>query len=94
MTYLERLTELRKTHSYKEAILIQGGKCTEEDIKRVWKIYEDLNDIIHDLDIEVEAHDYCHSSNWVSGDCMGIVKYLVDEKISARELELMMEVCV
>lgn len=91
MLYIEKLNQLTKEKRFSIAIAekIIRNEVTEEEAKRVDYLCDSLNDILHDMDVDSEQMDYCHSSTWVSGDFTDFLDFIVDEKITQKEFKLM-----
>ena len=91
MIYLERLRELtnEKRFSVATAEKIISGYCTEAEINRVDYLYDNLNEILHDMDTDFETFEGYGRHTWVSGDFKEFLDFIVEEKITAKEFELM-----
>lgn len=79
MLYIDKLNELTKKKRFSFAIAekIIRGDATEEEAKRVDYLYDNLNDILHEMD------------TWISGDFKAFLDFIIEEKITPKEFELM-----
>ena len=91
MTYLERLHELtnEKRFSVDTAEKIISGYCTEAEVNRVEYLYDKLNDILQDMEVDSDSVDEYHSFQYITGDFKDFLDFIIEEKITPKEFELM-----